>query len=78
MAPRGPDYGEATPEDLARALLNAPPEESEWRVPKHSPRASMPDRTDVVDDGANVPVEVNEVGADPTAQEPRVESPNQE
>ena len=27
MAPKRPDYGEAAPEDLARALLNAPPED---------------------------------------------------
>lgn len=26
MAPKRPDYGDATPEDLARALLSAPAE----------------------------------------------------
>ena len=69
------DLAGATPETLARALLRnrnlRPPAEGE-------PAASVPDRSGVVDERANVPVEVDEVGREATAQEPRVKSPHQE
>ena len=63
---------------LTLAMQRARDDVAAGRVPKHPPNASMPDGPGVVDDGANVSVEVNEVGADPPAQEPRTEGPHQE
>ena len=41
----------------------------------HAEAVSMPDRAGVVGDGADVPVELDQTGDEPAAQETRAERP---